>query len=67
MNCYSIPGTYQYFRVALNVSTRNYLVISVRIASDIFVGLTRDPDNYTLNTMYEVLIGGWANVQSVIR
>jgi Farnesoic acid 0-methyl transferase len=67
MNYYSIPGVYKYNRAALKVSTRNHIVINVRIWSDINVALTRDPDNYTANTAYEIIIGGWTNTQSVIR
>jgi Farnesoic acid 0-methyl transferase len=53
--------------IGLDLSTRNSIVISTRIASDFIVGLTRDPDSYTPNTMYEIVIGGAGNSQSIIR
>ena len=67
MSYISIPGVYKYNRVTFNISTRQSIMISVRMSSDLTVGLTRDPDSYTANTMYEIVIGGWTNTQSVIR
>ena len=66
MNYFSIPASYWYHRVALNLSTRNSIVISVKVSTDFYVGLTRDPDNYVDNTMYKIIIGR-TNTQSIIR
>ena len=67
MNYFSIPGNNQYNPMALNVSTRNSIVISARISNDLIIGLTRDSDSYVENTMYEIAIGGLKNTNSVIR
>ena len=63
----SIPGINQYNRVALNVATRNSIVLNVRMSNDLHVALTRDPDSYIANTMYEIAIGRQYNTLSAIR
>ena len=67
MNYFSIPAYAKYIGVALNVSTRNSIVINVKSFMDVNVGLTRDPDSYTANTMYEIVIGGFSNTKYIFR
>lgn len=64
----TIPPVNQYNRViGMNMSTRQSIVVAARMSNDLFVGLTRDPDSYTANTMYEIIIGGYFNQRSWIR
>ena len=67
-NYITIPGVYQYSRViGLDVSSKTSIVVSIKMSNDFHVGLTNYQDTYTLNTMYEIPIGGWSNTASVIR
>jgi len=63
-----VPGMYKYTRVAqLNLATRQSIQVSGKFSNDFHIALTTNADSYTANTMYEIVIGGWANTQSVIR
>jgi len=63
-----LPGMYSYSRfVKLNLTTLQSIQFSGKFSNDLTIGLTQNPDSYTSNTMYEIVIGGWSNTESVIR
>jgi len=63
-----LPGVYNYIRVVqLSLTSRQWIQVSGKFSNDFHIALTQNPDCYTANTMYEIVIGGWSDTQSVIR
>jgi len=65
----TVPNYFAYRDVGLrlDLSTRKYVQFEVKAAKHVFVALTQYKDTYTLNQMYEVLIGGLENTKTQMR
>jgi len=54
-----LPNVYSYTRVVeLNLVALESIRVSGKLSTDLNIGLTQNPDDYTANTMYEIVIGG---------
>ena len=65
----AVPGNYSYQFVNdfVFAPANKWLLFEVQISNDAHIALTVEADNYDDENMYEIVIGGWSNSQSVIR
>ena len=67
-NFFDLPPSYNYIPVSeVDLSNKSAILVYGQISNDLHIGLLEAKGDYTANKMYEIVIGGWANSQSVIR
>ena len=67
-NLIALSAKTSYDRIpGVDLFNKSAILISAKISNDLTIGFTQAQDNYTENTMYKILIGGWTNTKSIIR